>query len=119
MGSNRVNAGHSPGRILERMDDVMTVSPDGDAGALADALLPDAGGEAQRALLRDYMSVSVVLVSPSCVQEGHPTRPHKPGLVDAWCGRGDSNPHDLAVASPSSWCVIAQLPQFARYIPAM
>src|SRR5204863_9990258 len=22
-----------------------------------------------------------------------------------WCGRGDSNPYDLAIASPSSWCV--------------
>ena len=22
-----------------------------------------------------------------------------------WCGRGDSNPHDIATASPSSWCV--------------
>jgi hypothetical protein len=22
-----------------------------------------------------------------------------------WCGRGDSNPHALASASPSSWCV--------------
>jgi hypothetical protein len=22
-----------------------------------------------------------------------------------WCGRGDSNPHDIAIASPSSWCV--------------
>ena len=22
-----------------------------------------------------------------------------------WCGRGDSNPHGLATASPSSWCV--------------
>jgi hypothetical protein len=25
--------------------------------------------------------------------------------VRVWCGRGDSNPHDLAIASPSSWCV--------------
>jgi hypothetical protein len=24
---------------------------------------------------------------------------------EAWCGRGDSNPHALASASPSSWCV--------------
>ena len=24
---------------------------------------------------------------------------------DQWCGRGDSNPHDVATASPSSWCV--------------
>ena len=22
-----------------------------------------------------------------------------------WCGKGDSNPHDVATASPSSWCV--------------
>jgi hypothetical protein len=22
-----------------------------------------------------------------------------------WCGRGDSNPHGIATASPSSWCV--------------
>ena len=22
-----------------------------------------------------------------------------------WCGRGDSNPYDIAIASPSSWCV--------------
>src|SRR5947208_647794 len=22
-----------------------------------------------------------------------------------WCGRGDSNPYDIATASPSSWCV--------------
>src|SRR5438093_1335586 len=26
-------------------------------------------------------------------------------VSDGWCGRGDSNPHDLATASPSSWCV--------------
>ena len=25
--------------------------------------------------------------------------------LKGWCGRGDSNPHDLATASPSSWCV--------------
>jgi hypothetical protein len=25
--------------------------------------------------------------------------------VSYWCGRGDSNPYDLAIASPSSWCV--------------
>ena len=25
--------------------------------------------------------------------------------LKGWCGRGDSNPHDLAIASPSSWCV--------------
>ena len=27
------------------------------------------------------------------------------GGFDNWCGRGDSNPHGLATASPSSWCV--------------
>ena len=27
------------------------------------------------------------------------------GLLMSWCGRGDSNPHALASASPSSWCV--------------
>src|SRR5262245_25036865 len=32
-------------------------------------------------------------------------RPGKPGLFSNWCGRGDSNPHALASASPSSWCV--------------
>jgi hypothetical protein len=26
------------------------------------------------------------------------------GFLD-WCGRGDSNPHGIATASPSSWCV--------------
>ena len=26
-------------------------------------------------------------------------------FVSCWCGRGDSNPHALASASPSSWCV--------------
>jgi hypothetical protein len=26
-------------------------------------------------------------------------------LAMFWCGRGDSNPHALASASPSSWCV--------------
>jgi hypothetical protein len=31
-------------------------------------------------------------------------RPVVTGLIE-WCGRGDSNPHDLAAASPSSWCV--------------
>jgi hypothetical protein len=25
--------------------------------------------------------------------------------LKVWCGRGDSNPYDLAIASPSSWCV--------------
>src|SRR6185503_6053957 len=25
--------------------------------------------------------------------------------VSCWCGRGDSNPHGIATASPSSWCV--------------
>jgi hypothetical protein len=29
----------------------------------------------------------------------------KSGLLVEWCGRGDSNPHALASASPSSWCV--------------
>jgi hypothetical protein len=24
---------------------------------------------------------------------------------EGWCGRGDSNPHGIATASPSSWCV--------------
>src|SRR5690606_37927874 len=28
-----------------------------------------------------------------------------PKASDGWCGRGDSNPHELAPASPSSWCV--------------
>ena len=26
-------------------------------------------------------------------------------MSEGWCGRGDSNPHVLASASPSSWCV--------------
>ena len=26
-------------------------------------------------------------------------------MSEGWCERGDSNPHDLAIASPSSWCV--------------
>ena len=26
-------------------------------------------------------------------------------VSEGWCGRGDSNPHTLASASPSSWCV--------------
>jgi hypothetical protein len=25
--------------------------------------------------------------------------------LEIWCGRGDSNPHGIATASPSSWCV--------------
>ena len=25
--------------------------------------------------------------------------------TNTWCGRGDSNPHEIAPASPSSWCV--------------
>ena len=25
--------------------------------------------------------------------------------IGCWCGRGDSNPYDVATASPSSWCV--------------
>jgi hypothetical protein len=25
--------------------------------------------------------------------------------LSSWCGRGDSNPHGIATASPSSWCV--------------
>ena len=29
----------------------------------------------------------------------------KPMVSEGWCGRGDSNPHTLASASPSSWCV--------------
>jgi hypothetical protein len=31
----------------------------------------------------------------------------------SWCGRGDSNPHALASASPSSWCV-CQFRHFRR-----
>jgi hypothetical protein len=31
--------------------------------------------------------------------------PGNPGPFRLWCGRGDSNPHALASASPSSWCV--------------
>jgi hypothetical protein len=27
------------------------------------------------------------------------------GHFVSWCGRGDSNPYDIAIASPSSWCV--------------
>src|SRR5215475_15026737 len=27
------------------------------------------------------------------------------GNFRLWCGRGDSNPHGIATASPSSWCV--------------
>ena len=27
------------------------------------------------------------------------------GAFLSWCGRGDSNPHGIATASPSSWCV--------------
>src|SRR6187402_1406762 len=27
------------------------------------------------------------------------------GAFLCWCGRGDSNPHGIATASPSSWCV--------------
>src|SRR5688572_15002198 len=35
---------------------------------------------------------------------------HEGGLRESagrieWCGRGDSNPHGIATASPSSWCV--------------
>ena len=30
------------------------------------------------------------------------------------CGRGDSNPHDVATASPSSWCV-CQFRHFREY----
>src|SRR5258705_7490707 len=26
-------------------------------------------------------------------------------ILKGWCGRGDSNPHGIATASPSSWCV--------------
>src|SRR5258705_11272901 len=26
-------------------------------------------------------------------------------ILRGWCGRGDSNPHGIATASPSSWCV--------------
>ena len=36
------------------------------------------------------------------------TRSNKPSIflvVNWWCGRGDSNPHKVAPASPSSWCV--------------
>src|SRR5262249_8082013 len=32
-------------------------------------------------------------------------RPAPAGPRDEWCGRGDSNPHGIATASPSSWCV--------------
>jgi hypothetical protein len=37
---------------------------------------------------------------------------------EGWCGRGDSNPHGIATASPSSWCVCQfrhfRLGRFAR-----
>ena len=35
--------------------------------------------------------------------EAAPT--HQNERSECWCGRGDSNPHVLANASPSSWCV--------------
>src|SRR4051794_31009775 len=34
-----------------------------------------------------------------------PKVPQFAGPLGVWCGRGDSNPHDIAIASPSSWCV--------------
>ena len=38
--------------------------------------------------------------------EGGVARRDKEGNAEVeWCGRGDSNPHDIAIASPSSWCV--------------
>ena len=36
------------------------------------------------------------------------------GEIWIWCGRGDSNPHALASASPSSWCV-CQFRHFRKY----
>jgi hypothetical protein len=40
----------------------------------------------------------------SIQQLGSARRARRYGL-DCWCGRGDSNPHGIATASPSSWCV--------------
>ena len=36
-------------------------------------------------------------------------------VSEGWCGRGDSNPHGLATASPSSWCV-CQFRHFRRQV---
>jgi hypothetical protein len=46
--------------------------------------------------------------APAVVRDSDSTPASKPLCLLAfedWCGRGDSNPHALASASPSSWCV--------------
>ena len=42
-----------------------------------------------------------------------PTWSTRVSVSERWCGRGDSNPHALASASPSSWCV-CQFRHFRR-----
>ena len=41
----------------------------------------------------------------ACPAVARPRGSGKPRVSEGWCGRGDSNPHALASASPSSWCV--------------
>ena len=40
----------------------------------------------------------------ACRERGLPRARPRSGRVE-WCERRDSNSHDLAIASPSSWCV--------------
>ncbi len=44
---------------------------------------------------------------------GLPTGARADHASEGWCGRGDSNPHGIATASPSSWCV-CQFRHFRR-----
>jgi hypothetical protein len=38
-------------------------------------------------------------------------------FVNCWCGREDSNLHDLAIASPSSWCVCRSATSASEELP--
>jgi hypothetical protein len=65
---------------------------------------PAGGRNALRAGLRKLFS-GASLRHPLAFSSRTQNEARKPGLNEGWCGRGDSNPHVLANASPSSWCV--------------
>jgi hypothetical protein len=62
------------------------------------------GGSRSEPVSRKLFSGASVSYPFSCYSQTQ-KEARKPGLFLFWCGRGDSNPHVLANASPSSWCV--------------
>jgi hypothetical protein len=57
------------------------------------------------AQLYSHITTLCVRAGGQMVDNGEPLHvdgPEKRTFYWIWCGRGDSNPHDLAIASPSS-----------------